>query len=364
VGFQVLLFSAETGEDLIREMKRIKDAGADTVIVRVFHNRGDRFYPLANPRSEVGVYFQTDHAPVVDDILDDMIEAARINGLSIYAWMTTRYAAYGMDAFGLFQYDFKEKRLIPARGTDLFDDREVERLVGLYQDLVSYDIDGILFQDDLVLKHNEGMGPGAEKLYRKKIVPEDLYRDPYLNDNGTKYYVKEYTDAFWNWSAFKAKRIGVVTKRIIDGVRRKRPDVSFCVNLSYESVLRPDLALAWLSQDIGEFKKAGVDYFCIMTYHRQMMKEKSFSEIEELFPLMDEIVNNAVFMVGKPERVVIKFQVSDWETGSPVPSSELVTLASTVPGLNRVSIAVVPYRNDISLGGIKRVISFTREGEK
>ncbi len=359
-GFQVLYFSARTYDELKKEMGLIKETGADTVIVRVFQNNGDRFYPFSKPRCDAGVYFETDSAPVVDDVLGMMIEAARANDLAIYAWMTTRYAVDGKNPFGLYQYDFEKKKIIPAFGVDLFDDKEVDRLVDLYLDLASYDIDGVLFQDDLVLKHNEGFGPGAEKLYRKKIDAEDLYINPYLNGAGTKYYVKEYTDEFWNWSAFKAKRLGEVAGRIIKAAKAERPDLKFCANLSYESVSRPDMALAWLSQDIGEFKRGGVDYFFIMAYHRQMMREKSIGKIDDLAPLMSEICKNALFVAEEPERVVMKLQVLDWDTGLVIPPGELKTIASYLCDADKISIAFVPFRSDAPLGEVRDVLRRNR----
>ena len=366
IGFQALLFSAKTPEELDREMKGIKDLGIDTVIVRVFHNRGDRFYPFADPKNDAGVYFATDDAPVVDDVLPLMIASARKNKLSIFAWMTTKYAAYNGDDtshYGLFTYDFEKKKILPSFGVDFFSDSEVNRLIHMYEDLASYDIDGILFQDDFVLKHNEGMGPNAERLYGKKIKPSEFYIDPYLNGAGTKYYVLEYTDEFWTWSAFKARRLGAVAKKIIAAVKSKNPDLVCAINLSYESALRPDLALAWLSQDIGEFKKAGADYFFIMAYHRQLMREKSLKSVKETAPYVEEIAKNALFMVDDPWRVGIKLQVSDWDTGLPLPPRELATVGGYIPNLTKISLIFVPYRSDAPLEDVSAVIKIARRGK-
>lgn len=362
VGFQVLLFSSKTKESLIEEMSKIRETGADTVIVRVFHNRGDRFYPFipGGPSTDSGVYFKTKHAPVVSDALTPMIEAAKANGLSIYAWMTTKYAVYGRGENNLYSYDFKRKEIVPSFGVDIFDDREVSRLVNLYEDLSRYDIDGILFQDDLVLRHTEGMGDNASKLYGKKIKPESLYISPYLNSAGTKYYVREYTEEFWNWSSFKSRRLGVVAKRIMAASRKINPGLKFAVNLSYESALRPDLALAWFSQDIGEFKTdvngAGADYFFIMAYHRQMMREKSYKDIKEVAPLINNICNNAIFVVGRPERLVIKLQVTDWKTGAPIADGELLKVASYLCRPKEISMAFVPFRVDTPLKDVKKIV--------
>ncbi len=346
MGFQVLLFSSKTESGLADEMKRIAATGADTVIVRVFHNKTDRFYPFVTPRTDSGVYFETDRAPVVADALTPMIRAARLNGLDIWAWMTTKYAAWGQDRYRLFAYDFSKKTIIPAFGRDLFDDREVADLVALYQDLAAYDIDGILFQDDLVLHHNEGMGESAERLYGTPIRPGTFYIEPYRSSDGKKYYTRGYTDAFWEWSRFKASRLAAVEQAIIEGTRRARPDLKFAVNLSYESVTRPDMALAWLSQDIEKFLKNGTDYVFIMAYHRQIMKEKGLSDPDEAGGLMREIVSRAIPAAGEPSRVGIKLQVMDWETRRPIAADELRLTASRLGRIDTISLIFVPYVQD------------------
>ncbi len=364
LGFQVLLFSSRTPEQLDREMKAISDTGADTVIVRVFHNKGDHFYPFAHPKTDAGVYFNTTHAPVVDDVLNAIISAAKKNRLSVWAWMTTRYASWGDSAYGLRVYDFSKKMIVPAFGRDLFDDARVDDLVSLYRDLAAYDIDGILFQDDLVLKHNEGMGEHAEKLYGAPIRPESFYVDPYPSPDGTKFYARGYTDDFWKWSRFKARRLAGVARAIIDGVHEIRPDMEFAVNLSYEAACRPEKALAWLSEDITEYKKSGADYFFIMAYHRQMMKEKGFSNIGDALGLLADISSRATTLTEDPGRVGIKLQVRDWDSGEPVGSTELEKAASSLSGIDSLSLVFVPFSGDAPLAEVREIIRTAQSTKK
>ena len=364
LGIQVLLFSAHTQDELDGEMRRIADTGANTVIVRVFHNKGDRFYSFAAPRAQAGVYFTTTHAPVVDDVLGPIIGAARRSNLSVWAWMTTRYAAWGDEADGLFAYDFRKKTILPVFGRDLFDDERVDDLVLLYKDLAAYDIDGILFQDDLVLRHNEGMGEGAQELYGGPIRPDSLYIAPYPSRDGTKYYAKGYTDEFWKWSRFKARRLAAVAGAIIDGVHEIRPDMPFAVNLSYESVILPEDALAWLSQDFAEFKEQGVDYFFIMAYHRQIMREKGLADLGAALRVLGEISSRAELIVGEPERVGIKLQIADWDTGAPIGSVELMRAASSLSGIGRISLVFVPFSGDAPLVEVGEIFRTARGKEK
>lgn len=359
MGFQVLLFSSKTEAGLDAEMRRIAATGADTVIVRVFHNKrdneSDRFYPFITPRTDCGVYFETDRAPVVADALAPMIRAARANGLDIWAWMTTKYASWGKDRYRLFSYDFSKKTIVPSFGRDLFDDREVADLVALYQDLAAYDIDGILFQDDLILRHNEGMGVSAERLFGAPIRPETFYIDPYRSPDGEKYYTRGYTDAFWKWSRFKASRLADVQKAIIEGAIKVRPDLKFAVNLSYESVARPDMALAWLSQDKDKFLAGGADYVFIMAYHRQIMREKALSDPGETDTFLAEIASRAIPDVGDPSRIGIKLQVVDWDTGKLISPEELRRAASCLGRIDTISLVFVPYVQDAPFAEIRGI---------
>ena len=169
---QVFSFDAERWEDIEKRVKELKKAGIDTVIVRVFQNRGDRVHSCVTPQQETGVYFRTGHAPVVDDLLGKLTEMVHRHGLEIFAWMTTQDADYGLDGhqdLRTVRYNFETKKMETGRGISLFHPVVLNRLEGLFRDLGRYAIDGILFQDDLVLKHNEDFHPEAGKAFFKEF---------------------------------------------------------------------------------------------------------------------------------------------------------------------------------------------------
>lgn len=344
---QVMNFEGKTGEEIDAELKRLKRAGIDTVIVRAFHNYDDRFYPLARRTSERGVYFRTKEAPVVDDILPVIARLAHGNGLKIFAWMTTRYADYGVEEnqeLACRGYDMTSMKFYRCKGLDLFNEEAVRRLEAIYSDLAENDIDGVLFQDDLVLRHNEGFGPHAEKFFMNgspaRPDPESLY-----SRSGTEPGKVHYTKLFWQWSSVKNRRLLDVAERLKDVVKRKRPQALFAINLMYESVTNPAYALAWLSQDLNAALGRDFDYYSIMAYHRQMGEElnKTPGDIRDLIARM---VRDASDAVGDTHRVLIKLQTVDWKTGDPLSDGEVVALIRSIEGLRDVSLAVVPYRGD------------------
>lgn len=347
---QVMFFEGRTYAEVENEIKALKSAGVDTVILRVFHNKGDRFYPVARPGADRGVYFATHNAPVVDNILPGVLEIAHRNGIKVFAWMTTRYADYGVEGYSeCASYDLSGKEYGRCKGIDLFSDEAVKRLESLYADLASYDIDGVLFQDDLVLRHNEGFGKSAIAAFSRDtgmtLDPESLYV------RGEPAGKVHYTKLFWKWSSWKNRRLVGIAERLMHTVKRKRPEAMFAINLMYESVTNPPYALAWLSQDIGEALKADFDYYSIMAYHRQMGQElqKDDLEIKEMIARM---VADAANTIGEPRRVLMKVQTIDWKTGAPLENDEVVDLIREIKGVRDVSVAVVPYRGGFPFGAL------------
>ncbi len=341
---QITYFDWKTYDDMERDFRRLKEAGVDTVILRVFQNRGDRVYPFVVPKSDVGVYFNTTHAPVVSDILARAVELAHRNGLELFAWMTTRHADYGLehrDDLACKGYDLEEKRITRCRGLDMFNEEVIDHLEALYRDLAVYDIDGILFQDDLVLRHNEGFGRFADSAFRRergvRLEPESLY----IRDSDAT--VAHYTPLFWEWATWKNRHLLMVAERLKRVVRERNPDVKFAINLMYESVTNPPFGLAWLSQDIEEAVRRGFDYYSIMAYHRQMEEELN-KDPEEIRDLIERMVKEVSRIVDKPQKVLIKLQTIDWKTGMPLSNTDVVTLLRRIRELEEVSIAIVPYR--------------------
>ena len=275
---QVPIFEGDTYQEVEEEIKVLKKEGYNTLILRVFHNVGDRPYPFVSDPKLSGVYFKTAHAPVIEDVLGKITEIAHKHDLKVFAWMTTRYADYGVEGeedLGCKAYYFKLRSIGSCRGLDLFNEEAVVYLEKIYQDLSSYPIDGILFQDDLVLRHNEGFGEAAQRLYIKEhgkvFTSERLYADAYPLANG-KVRVR-YRKDFWEWSSWKNERLLRVAKRLMKVVKKNNPDVKFAINLMYESISNPRGALAWLSQSLDGALRADFDLYALMVYHRQIQDE-------------------------------------------------------------------------------------------
>ena len=344
-------------------MKELKNAGVNTIIFRVFQNKGDRVYKFVTARHEEGVYFKTENAPVVDDILGKVAEIVHRNGLEIFAWMTTRYAQYGLQdspEYRCVKYDFETRKMERARGLNLFHPDILRRLEGLFRDLGRCPIDGILFQDDLILRHDEDFSAEANKAFMKEFGylprPDLFYIDPYPSESG-KYYVKAYTDRFWTWASWKNRWLMSVAKRLMEAARESNPNLQFAINLYFEAVLSESNGMAWFSQTLPGALKNNFDYYAVMAYHRQAMKDRKI-EGREAIGLMAEAAQKAIEIVGDPSRVLMKIWTLDWKRNGAVrydlaSGKEIEEILTAILNQGEVSLAFVPYVDQLPLHSLK-----------
>ena len=359
VAVQVLLFDCETMAAVEQRIIKLKKSGVNTLIFRVFHNKGDRFYPFAAAKNSRGVYFKSRNAPIVDDILGDVANIAHQNDMDIYAWMTTRYANYGVEGKREWQgrgYDLNSRQYSKIKGLNLFNRDAKNHIISIYKDLAAYDIDGILFQDDLVLKHTEGFSNDARMAYSKEHSrapdPDKFYRSTFRNNAGRE-IVMSYGEDFWDWSRWKNRALLGVAKEIMDNVRVINPDMKFAINLMYEAAIKPKEALAWLSQDLDEAVKTGFDLYAIMAYHRQIGEELGIKD-SSLDAVMGELTANTIKKVGDPDKALIKLQIADWRDNRKLPYEEMRRFMKILRDNGATSYAFVPYYDDFDFRKLAR----------
>jgi biofilm PGA synthesis lipoprotein PgaB len=360
---QISYLDGKNFVEVEKRIKELKDAGVDTLIFRVFQNKGDRMYKFVKARQEEGVFFKTEHALVIDDILGKIVEIVHRNGLELFAWMTTRHATYGVEKQTSYLsriYNFETKKMEIGRGFNLFHPDVLSRLEGIFLDLGRYPIDGILFQDDLILRHNEDFSVEANKAFLKDFGysphPDVFYIDPYKSESG-KYYVKGYTDQFWTWAKWKNRHLMEVARRLVGAAKESNPKLQFAINLYFEAVLNDSNGVAWFSQTLPEALEKGFDYYAIMAYHRQAMKGRNIG-LKESIDLMAEAAQKAVKSVGDPFRVLMKIWILDWKSNEAVgyelaPQKEIEEILERVLDQGEVSLAFVPYTHQFPLHQLK-----------
>ncbi len=360
---QVLTFECDDWEAVDRRLAEFKEAGVQAVIVRVFHNPGDGYYRFVEPRYKAGVYFKTDHAPVVADALGPLCKLAHARGLGVIAWMTSRHANYGREddtALRCMAWDFASRGLEKRRGYCPLLPAAQDRVAAIFDDLARYPIDGVLLQDDLILKHTEGMNPAARALYEKatgrSAEPDDLFEK--VREEGGRYIVGEYTEDFDRYRAWQNRALLAFAERLRRTVQARRPGRPVGMNLYYETLTAPDNAMDWYAQSMETTMKSELDFYAIMAYHRQMESELRLGR-EAVFGLLERSLADVLEKVDDPRRVWMKVQSVDWDTGARLPSAEIGGLLSRIERLGPVGLVVTPAKRSLDLVSLKE--SFTTE---
>jgi biofilm PGA synthesis lipoprotein PgaB len=135
--------------------------------------------------------------------------------------------------------------------------------------------------------------------------------------------------------------------------REIRPGLRFALNLYYEAVLNPRMALAWYAQDLKAAQGYPFDYYSLMSYHRQIGKELSLSE-EEALGVLSTMSRRAVRAVGHPEKIIMKIQALDWDTRQIIPREELDRALEAAAPVEGISLAFVRSRSDPPLDVIRK----------
>lgn len=316
------------------------------MIVRVFQNPGDRYHQLCAPAAKTGYYFRNSSAPVVCDLLGTLIDEAHEAGLKFFAWANTRYADYGIetrsDLHSRF-YDFATGGMKPGMGLCIFHPEVEARLLGIYSDLGRYPIDGLLLQDDLMMRHNEDFSPQAVFAYErergKTASPGLFYQGVELRRG--RVHVQNYSPEFHDWQNWKAEKLLDLADKLRARVSTSRSGLKFGVNFYYETGLKPDKALVWFSQELKLAGARNYDFYALMLYHRQMQEELGVSgeELSQAVSLAASYLINAVPDKSEP---LLKLAVMDFKDRSAVPEQELDGLIQKIPGRDRAGVAFFP----------------------
>jgi uncharacterized lipoprotein YddW (UPF0748 family) len=339
-GAQVELYGlGELGvENLIAQ---VKQAGANTILLRVFDYDEE-------PLSGTGVYFNTTHAPVKTDWLGPVVEEAHANGIRVYAWMTVLdfpWLIADHPEWGVVAYDFDTDQYVTNANWYLrispFRPEHVTYLRDLYRDLAAYDIDGLMFQDDLYLAWNEDFSAYASSAYQSRFGRELDPLAMYTDDGGI-------TTQGWQWAHWKAEQLVDLISEVMDAVHDVNPDVKCALDTYGESVMQPDDGLFWFGQDVQLTVEQGCDEIVVMSYHRGIAQANGWT-IDQAIEFLGTMAQEGIELVGA-DALVMKLQTEAEETFEVIPASEVGDVLSTLFDAGCRNIAYYPHRSDLPFG--------------
>ncbi|WP_022850426.1 poly-beta-1,6-N-acetyl-D-glucosamine N-deacetylase PgaB [Limisalsivibrio acetivorans] len=351
-GAQIFVLDPSYNGDLGRFFDEVQDAGANTVFLRVFHNSVDRYHLGMDSECSTGVYFHTEEACVVDDLLKRAVVEAEIRGMKLYAWMATRTLSF-LKTPVLMERTFIDGGTSgEGYGASIFKPAVRRKLIRLFEDLAAYDIDGILFQDDFIMRYREGASlPAIQRYYVDSGVFLDS--DSLFSCSGGNNRTKVpggCNDVYIPWAKWKTEMLAQFFGELRMAVLKRNPSIRFAANVYYETPLDDMIGMSWYSQSIDRLMKAGFDYFAVMCYHDQIKNELNLSDIETK-SYVNSIVNSLVSKVKEPSRVLVKLQRISWQDKSVIPGEEMKGVCSILDSYGGVSKALVPVNHADDIKG-------------
>lgn len=300
-----------TTGSLERWLTRLEEAGVDTLVVKVFQN-GSGQIPS-------GVFFQTQHAPVLADRLTSLIQAARHHPFRIFAWMSVRQMNWKLrsdPAWADLQYDRRGRTLVPSESLDLLQPAVQDYIQKVYKDLALYPLDGIVFGDDLFYKTTEGLSAEAQKKFVSDFgvpLPENALDEALRVDlAGGREQIglpPAEHEAFWRWVGWKSRQVYPFLSDLQNMLRQKHPALQFGILFSEEAVLNPLVALIKTSQDLLEAKRHQFDFYIINLELSPEPISQNRSPRQGT-KRMSRLATESLRLLGRPEGILVRIRVN------------------------------------------------------
>ena len=261
----------ETLDD--QNLSRIRQSGANTLVVRVARNRpsppslaeGGSAKGALPPgeRSEAGVYFKTDWAPVVQDRLAELVKRAHGQSLQVWAAVSVRGMDWIDPALGWSDWRFNAStaELVRAETLDLMHPAVPEYLVGFFSDLAASGVDGVLLLANPASGPGDGFSSHARRSFERDVgQPIDPGR---LQLAQARDRSLDFAPEFWRWIGWKQREQLKVVEGVMRAVRRTHPGLKVALEVHPEAVTSPRAALAWYAEDILDLRRYRIDYIAL-----------------------------------------------------------------------------------------------------
>ncbi|MGE4478935.1 MAG: poly-beta-1,6-N-acetyl-D-glucosamine N-deacetylase PgaB [Deferribacterales bacterium] len=351
-GVQVFVLDEKYDGNIDELFTGLKDHGVDSVFIRVFHNGIDRYhYRDVNEDCKSGVYFKTDSACMVRDVLGEAVTSARKHGMKIFAWMATRSLTF-LKTPEYMEKEFRKEGLADGYGMSIFNEEASETVRQLFRDLAKYDIDGILFQDDFILRYREGASDYALNAYRAD-TGIDLSFDKLFGCTGGLGETKVpggCPDTFIPWTEWKNGKMMEFYQSLKIAAMQENPDLVIAGNVYYETPLEETKGMSWYAQSISSMLAYGFDYLAVMGYHDQIAGELNLNR-EQALKMVEQIADNLKKTVEPTTRILMKVQRISFSNSGKLGDEHIESICDMLAKYICISRVVVPVNRVEDLSG-------------
>ncbi len=310
----------EVREEYKINFDKLEKIGVSKIIVRTF----------VNNNKKGGLLFDNSNFRMIYPAFDKIIKRNKQRNYELWGWLVSRRYDW-MRNNNFYDTAFRKGKRIKIKKIDLFNKKAVELVVNLFGELAKKGINGILIQDDYVIKTDEGFSRNGMKIFSSSaFVPA---KEKLMMESGTPYNLK--------WIKIKEKIIKDYISSIVKKCKTIDTEIKIGINLYYESSIFPKKSSEWYSINIEGIAETDIDRIYLMMYHRQMKRELKYKSkvIKELFR---EGIENALKIVGN--RLVVKMETYDWKKRELIPINEMKEYIKLIPSAAN-KVCFTPVKN-------------------
>ena len=252
-------------QDQDRWLRALVEQGVTLLICEVGTGLGSDPKVMDDGHRRAGIYFRSEWAPTVRDVVGELARLAHARGLSVVAALSPRRINWVDPALGWNDrvYDPARAQLRASRYMDLFHPAFQEYLVGLLADLAASGVDGLLFQNDDSLGVFDGFSPfaiqGFERNFHLQVEPGHLLHavPPPAGQRSTVMdgAMNRYPPEFWRWVGWKARERTKILERLGRAMRLHATNLQLALEVHQEAVTDPRAALVYYGEDLLEAKR-------------------------------------------------------------------------------------------------------------
>jgi len=267
-----LMPPSQTLETWVRELV---EAGVTTLVVEAGTTQawkqpqGEDGPSRSQGARQAGVYFHTHWAPMVRDVVGQLIPVAHRHGLRVYSAVALWRMSWLEPHLGWTEqaYDRTKQQLVASEKLDLLHPAFQEYLIGLLTDLAAGGVDGVLFLADVHLESTAtpGFSPYGLRAFERdfgvKLDPETL-----VTSANAVIPVESQRDSapeLWQWVGWRARETLKVIDRLRHALRKQSPGIQVALEVHPEAVTDPTRALVRLNEDFLEAKRLRFDAYVI-----------------------------------------------------------------------------------------------------
>ncbi len=264
--------------------------------------------PVSQPPDPLpGVFFKTDQAPVIQDLLGSALALAHNYKMRVFTSMPLREMDWLKNAKWLdLKFDPATRRFKTSRRLNLWNPAVQDYLLALYLDLTTYPLDGLIIEEPVGYSETEGFNEIALKQFNKdfglSLTPSELYGNSPL------------TPAFWRWTGWKNRQVMAVLEHLVHELHVRRPQLHIGLAMSKEAVGLPKEALVKYGQDLLEASQAEFDFFV-------------FSWPSRSFQSGEDIMKRLKDFLPDPEKVILRIEPASPESLNNLPEITGLSLA-------------------------------------